>query len=403
MQLLERSLRRVLKCAAVGLVASTAVAWSLLPVMAQSTTPATQPAVVNRPRLSEQQYKQVADELRQQYTQPIDQWPAATVLEGAKFAELGLLPEITFPADNPFTREKADLGRVLFFDPRLSSSRQIACVSCNDPDLGWADGRTVAFGHDRQAGKRNTPSIMNSGYFQPLFWDGRADTLEDQAKQPIVNEIEMHATHEMAVANIAAVEGYKPLFKAAFGDDAVDIDRIAKAIATFQRTIKGGRSRFDSFLQGKSDALSDGAVRGLHLYRTAAHCINCHNGPAFTDNQFHNVGLTYYGRPFEDLGRWNITKKPEDVGAFKTPSLRNITRTGPFMHNGLFELDGVINLYNAGMPNERPKEGHPAPPPQKSKLLTPLGLNEQDRHDLIEFLQHLEEPRLRVRAPELPK
>ena len=185
------------------------------------------------------------------------------------------------------------------------------------------------------------------------------------------------------------------------------MERIAMAIATFERTIVGGRSRFDSFVTGKNkNSLADDAMRGLHLFRTTARCANCHNGPNFTDEQLHNLGLSYYGREFEDLGRYVITKKPSDVGKFKTPSLRNVARTGPYMHNGLFdELNGVLSMYNAGMPTLRRRESQesdPLFPDHKDPLLKPLGLNAHDKADLIAFLESLTEPRQCVRPPQLP-
>ena len=346
----------------------------------------------------------VAD-LRAAYLKPPAEWPKPTIDAEAKFTELGLLPPMEHPADNPFSQEKADLGKQLFFDPRLSGSQQIACASCHDPDLAWADGRTAAFGHGRQVGQRNTPTVMNSGYSKSQFWDGRVYSLESQARMPIVNEIEMHSSPDAIAAAINAIPGYRSQFKAIFGVDEVSFDEIAKAIACFERTIVGGRSDFDKFLKGDADALSDAAVRGLHIFRTTGRCLNCHNGPALSDNEFHNIGLTYYGRKYEDLGRYKVTKNPADVGKFKTPSLRNVTKTAPYMHNGFFELDGVINMYNGGGPNVQPKdEAQKNDPnfPVKSPMVRKLNLSARDRADLKAFLESLEEPKLRVRPPELP-
>lgn len=361
-----------------------------------------------RPAQTDEQYAALAKDLREKYSQPQDKWPEATIDPGleAGYQEIGRLPDVTFPKDNPFSAEKAELGKTLFFDPRLSGSRQVACASCHDPDLGWADGRTVAFGHERQTSKRNAPSIMNSGYHAPLFWDGRAKTLEEQALGPILDEGEMHGGKpEEVVATINSVPDYRARFKEVFGTEEVSLDLIAKAIATFERTINGGRSKFDNFVAGRNpDAMGDDAIRGLHLFRTDARCANCHMGANFSDNKLHNLGLSYYGRAFEDLGQYNVTKNPEDVGKFRTPSLRNITRTGPYMHNGLFELEGVLNLYNAGMPNLKRKAGQENDPlfPTKSPHLRVLNLNEHDKADLIAFLRALEEPRQRVRPPKLP-
>jgi cytochrome c peroxidase len=373
--------------------------------MSQATRPATQPArAPTRPTLTEQQYQVMANELRAAYTKPQDQWPAATVEPGVEFREIGSLPPVEHPESNPFSKEKADLGKMLFFDPRLSGSGQMACASCHDPDLGWTDGRTVAFGHDRQALKRNSPTLLNSGHNTFQFWDGRAQTLEEQAVMPILADDEMRAAPEVVVSRIATELEYRKAFRDVFGDEKISLDRIAKALATFQRTIVGGRSQFDQFLGGKKQSLSDEAIRGLHLFRTEARCINCHSGPNFTDNQFHDLGLSYFGRKLEDLGRYNATRRPEDVGKFKTPTLRNITRTPPYMHNGLFDLDGVLNMYNAGMPTLTPttRQAGDAMFPTKSHLLKELNLSRQELEDLRAFLASLEEPRRRVRAPDLP-
>ena len=345
-----------------------------------------------------------AAKLREVYQRPAAEWPAPQVDPGVEWRELGLLPAAVPPADNPTTKEKAELGKKLFFDPRVSGSGQLACASCHDPDLGWADGRTTAYGHRREPLKRNAPSIMNLAYMPSIFWDGRAGSLEDQARQVILNPSEMSATPDQVARDLTAVPEYREAFKAIFGMDQVDLDSAAKAIAAFERTIVGGRSDFDKFLRGDREAMSDDALLGLDLFRGKARCINCHNGPALSDGQFHDLGLSYYGRGLEDLGRYKVTSKAEDVGRFRTPSLRNVAATGPYMHNGLFELTGVLNMYNAGMATLRRKPEQAADPlfPTKSPLLKPLGLNKQELGDLKAFLESLTEPKLRVRAPALP-
>ena len=365
-----------------------------------ATRPTTRPArLPPREMLSPAAYLDLAAKLRETYSKPPAEWPAATIDPGVDAKEIGRRPRVPFPEDNPFTKEKALLGRALFFDPRLSGSGQIACASCHDPDLGWADGRTVAFGHDRQPTKRNAPSLMNSAFNAPYFWDGRAATLEEQALEPIAAATEMAGAGGEVVKRLGGVGEYRKMFAAAFGSEDVTMPKVAQAVATFERTLAAGRSRFDAFLAGRKDALSDEAVRGLHLFRTDARCMNCHHGPNFTDGQFHDLGLSFYGRTLQDLGRYELTKKPEDVGRFKTPTLRNVGRTAPYMHNGLFEMPGVLNLYNAGMPTLRRRAGQENDPlfPMKSPLLKPLGLNRQDLEDLTAFLESLNEPKLRIR------
>lgn len=354
-----------------------------------------------RPELSPEQAAARAAELRTAYTKPPADWPKPTLDPGVEHRELGLLPEPPHPKANPFLKDKAELGKALFFDGRLSGARQAACASCHDPDLSWADGRTTSFGHDRKPLKRNAPSIMNVAFLPAYFWDGRAASLEDQAKAVLANPDEMRADEKDTVARLKKVKGYPELFEKVFGEKDVTIDQVAKAIACFERTVTGGQSRFDAFLRGKPNALSDAEVRGLHLFRTDARCLNCHNGPALSDGKFHNVGLSYYGREFEDLGRFRVTHARADVGAFKTPPLRNVGRTAPYMHNGLFALDGVLRMYNAGMPTLRRNAKQKDDPnfPTKSPLLKPLGLNKQDLADLEAFLRCLDEPARRVRPP----
>ena len=340
--------------------------------------------------------------LRTTYAEPAA-WPKPTLDDGVMLRELGLLPAVEHPKANPFTKAKAELGKALFFDGRLSASGQTACVSCHDPDLAWGDGRTSSFGHDRKHLKRNAPTLMNCAFLPVLFWDGRAASLEEQAKSVLNNADEMRYEETVAVARLKAIPGYAKAFTDAFASDAMTTDRIADAIACFERTLVGGRSRFDQFLKGKPDVLTDAEVRGLHLFRTDARCLNCHSGPTLSDGKFHDIGLSYYGRTFEDLGRFRITKQAEHVGSFRTPSLRNVAKTGPYMHNGLFELDEILRLYNAGMPTIRRTAKHEGDPlfPVKSPHLKPLGLNKTDLADLEAFLNALSEPPRKTRPPTL--
>jgi cytochrome c peroxidase len=352
-----------------------------------------------------EQYAAQAKALRAAYSKPPAQWPKANVDEGVEFVELGLLTRKPgFPADNPHSKEKEELGRMLFYDPRLSGSGSIACASCHEAELGWSDGRAVSFGHERSSLARNSPTLNNVGYRKGFFWDGRAATLEEQALEPIAAAKEMNAKPEVTLARLAEQAEYRRRFKEVFGEERITLARVAQAIATFERTIVSRPSDFDRFLRGDAGALSDAAVRGLHLFRTDARCANCHMGPLLTDDKFHNLGLSYYGRTLQDLGRYEVTKDPKDVGKFRTPSLRNVTRSGPYMHNGLFDLDGVLRMYNAGMATLRRKPHQVNDPlfPTKSPLLRPLALNRRDLADLRAFLESLEELRLRVRPPELP-
>ena len=356
--------------------------------------------------LTEKQYLEQATQLREIYSRPATEWPKPNLDPTVAQREIGKLPEPEFPADNAFSKEKEALGRTLFFDPRLSGSGQIACASCHDPDLAWADGRTVSFGHSRTPLKRNAPSILFAAYNKPLFWDGRADTLEDQFHNPVESAVEMNARADVIVQRLDAVPEYRQQFKDVFGADHVTMGDAARAVATFERSLAklAGRSKFDKFMAGDTKALSDAQVRGLHLFRTSARCMNCHSGPTFTDNQFHDLGLSYYGRKFEDRGRYEVTKDPKDVGRFRTPTLRNVERTAPYMHTGMFNLKGTVAAYNTGMATLTPTTMQKSDPlfPRKDPLLKRLGLGSLEMEDLTEFLKSLSEPPLRIRPPELP-
>ena len=360
-----------------------------------------------RPLLSGAQYRELAELLRAVYAGSADQWPKPHVDEGVEFVELGLMPaETPYPEDNPPDDAKAELGKLLFFDGRLSGPGQMSCASCHVAELGWGDGRARSLGHGAHQLTRNTPSMLNSAFMPKLFWDGRADSLEDLVVAVLTNIKEMNATPDQTVQAVAAIPGYVERFDAVFGKDSVTLENIAKAMATHIRTVRSEpSSAFDRFLMGDMKQLSDSAIRGMHLFRTDARCVNCHNGPMLTDNRFHDLGLSYYGRKFEDLGRYEITKDKADVGKFKTPSLRNVGRTAPYMHVGFFDLKGVVNMYNAGMATLKRKPEQADDPlfPTKSERLEPLHLNEQDRADLVAFLESLTERRRRDLVPTLPE
>jgi len=331
--------------------------------------------------------------LRLVYAQPIDHWPAPHVDAGASWQELAALPPTPpEPADNPATPEKIALGERLFHDPRLSRSGQIACASCHERDLGWADGRKVAFGHDRQRGRRNAPSVAMSAWTQPLFWDGRAASLEEQALMPIEDPLEMAFTLPELEQRLNHDPDYPELFASVFAERRISADNLARALAAYQRSLSPRNDRFDRFLDGQRHLLNDQQLLGLHLFRTRARCMNCHSGPALSDNRFHNLGLHFYGRARQDLGRYEVTGNPADIGAFRTPTLRGVGRTGPYMHNGLLpQLRGIVNMYNNGMPRPKPTPAQLDDPlfPQPDPLLKPLALTAQEIDAVSAFLDML--------------
>lgn len=353
--------------------------------------------------------KPLLDSLRYLYERSPDRWPKASLDSGVAHIELGVLPGSPLDPYKDSLQPLIDLGKTLFFDPRLSGSEQISCSSCHAPDLGWADGRAVAVGHDHQRGKRNTQSVKNSWFYTTYFWDGRASSLENQAPNPIENPIEMHQDFEKLPAKIAEIKGYQPLFTQAYGDPSVTQDRIANALATFQRTITSGVSDFDYFLAGLGNRLTDQQIHGLHLFRTKGNCMNCHNGPMMSDNKFHNLNTTFYkDEQREDLGLYEFTKNPEDVGKFRTPGLRNVMNTGPWFHNGIFkDMRVVMTQYNMGMRMlgaviTSPSREEPMKPVISPHVRT-LSLNLEEINAIIAFMESLSESPGEFDFPELPK
>lgn len=323
--------------------------------------------------------------------QPL-QWPRPILQPDAVFTEFGPTPQLIHAPDNPSTSEKITFGRMLFNDPRLSGSGQIACASCHNRELGFGDGISTSFGHDRQRGRRNALPLYAVPWMRMLFWDGRASSLEEQALASITNPLEMAADPEVAVSKIAADELYTAVFSRAFGDQTMAPEHIAQALAAFLRTHKPRYSKWDRVMRDGTKVLNDQELLGLHLFRSKAGCANCHNGPLFTDQRFHNIGLSYYGRRLQDLGRYEITHNAADVGAFRTPSLRGISRTAPYMHNGVFpHLRGIVNFYNAGgvQLRRRPEQADDPLFPTTSLILKPLKLTKEEREALIAFLETL--------------
>lgn len=346
------------------------------------------------------------DSLRKVYAKPSSEWPKAHVDSGVNFVELSKILPSPIDLKNDSVAQVVELGKLLFFDPRLSGSNQISCSSCHAPDLNWSDGRRVSIGHDHLANIRNAPSLENVWFLKNLFWDGRSNTLEHQAESPVVAHNEMNQDLKSLPKKLSKIKGYKPYFLNAFGSDKITNERIFQSLSTFQKTIVSRKTNFDKFLEGNQKALTDEQVLGLHLFRTKSRCINCHNGPYFTDNDFHNVGLTYFKRKYEDLGRYEITKDPQDVGKFKTPGLRNVMKTGPWFHNGLFpEMEGIINMYDMGMPVQIVKPGQENDPllPKNDKLLRGLRMSAAERKALIAFLEALSSPTVAIRVEKLPQ
>jgi cytochrome c peroxidase len=269
--------------------------------------------------------------------------------------------------------------------------------------LGWGDGRRRSFGHDRERGLRNAPSLLNAGHWTSLFWDGRAGSLEEQALGPLQDASEMNETLATLGAELSTYPGYQEAFAAAFGVANIDAERVTIALAAFERTLRSRTSRFDQFVKGNYAALSEQDLRGLDLFRTKARCMNCHNGPLFSDQKFHNQGSHLYGRTGEDLGLYALTGKWEDAGKFRTPMLRDITFTGPYFHHGnIAELREIMQMYNSGMPQVIPRNvlNEVDRIPVHDRLLQPLKLTEAEIDDLLAFMGAISTRPQAVRIPE---
>lgn len=263
------------------------------------------------------------------------------------------LPPVPLPADNPPTAETIRLGRRLFYDPVLSVDNTVACATCHDPDFGFTDGKPVSEGIQSRQGEYNSPTLFNAAYYSDFFWDGRAASLEAQTEGPVQSPTEMGHTLEGVASQLMADPTYRAEFEKAFGPGDITYTMVEKAIASFERTIISGNSPFDRYFYGGDEAaISQAAKRGFEIYRDPkkGNCATCHPTGLFTDLKFHNTGIAADQEGnLVDLGRNEISEEEKDKGAFKTPSLRNVALTAPYMHEGsLKTLKEVIDYYVKG-------------------------------------------------------
>lgn len=311
------------------------------------------------------------------------------------------LPPVPWPAEYPYHPERAALGRLLFFDRQLSSDGTVACATCHDPARAFTDGAPVSTGIRGRRGTRSAPSLVNRAYSRLQFWDGRAASLEEQVREPLANPAEMTldpdpaTAHAACVARLRAVPGYAPRFAAAFGSPAVTLERISLAIAAFERTLLSGNSLYDRYRAGDRSALSAAQARGLALFSGKAGCADCHMGSQLTDGAFINTGVSWSRTP-RDPGRAGVTQAAEDTGAFKTPTLREIERSAPYMHDGsLRTLADVVEFYDRGGGAN----------PYLDERMRPLRLSPAEKEDLVAFLRALggEGWQHALAPPELPR
>lgn len=296
---------------------------------------------------------------------------------------------IPTPSDNQLTPERIELGKSLFFDPRLSSTNWISCASCHNPALGWGDGLPLGFGHGMKQLPRHVPTIINSAFFSTQFWDGRSDSLESQALGPMSAPGEMNQDLHALSGEIAKIDGYKSIFARAYPGEQVSPGTIAKAIASFERTIISRNSAFDRWRIGDETAINAEARRGFEVFNGKANCNACHSGFNFSDDGFHNIGVTG-----TDEGRFAVSKIKINQGAFKTPGLRDVSRTGPYMHNGMYRtLEEVVEHYDRGGDVKENLDPN----------MKPLNLTPQEKIDLVEFMKTLDGEPIQLIVPRLPQ
>ena len=292
----------------------------------------------------------------------------------------GLDQTRVIPESNPLKSEVVELGRKIFFDPILSEDNSVSCASCHQPEYAFASNNALAIGIDGKVGRRNSPTLVNRAFGKSFFWDGRAESLEEQALIPIASEIELGSSVEGALKRIKANKEYVQLFEKAFGKDGITDKNLAKALAAFQRTLLMGDSPVDQFQSANYGALTDEERQGLWIYESRGGCWKCHNGGNYSDEEFHNTGVSY-GNPKRDKGLSEFTSKSKDDFKFKTPTLRGVALTAPYFHDGSAKtLEEVVEFYSkGGAPDDKTLD------PKMKKL----DLSEEDKKHLVAFLKAL--------------
>ncbi len=296
---------------------------------------------------------------------------------------------IPFPSSNPYTPEKAALGKALFFEPRLSGGENLTCASCHNPSFGWEERTRTAIGSQNTRLPRHAPTILDTAWLKSFFWDGRAIDAEHQAKGPITAPAEMNLPLDQAVARLSAIPEYQARFARIFPDQGITGTTIVAAIATFERTVVSSYAPFDAWVDGDDRAVSPAAKRGFAIFTGKAHCSACHSGWSFTDGNFHDIGTSD-----TDIGRAAID--PSNIlnrYAFKTPSLRDTALRAPYMHDGQYAtLEEVVRHYENLPPNR----------PSRSPLLQPIHLSSAEITDIVAFLETLTGSKQAMSLPVLP-
>ena len=304
-----------------------------------------------------------------------------------------ILGDVPYPADNAPNAARVELGQRLFFDPRMSGDGNMSCATCHNPALGWSDGQATARGVKSSVLGRASPTVFNTGYNTIQMWDGRKKSLEDQAMGPMQANVEMNMDIAKLFQWIGGNEGYKALFAKAYPGEPINETTLSKAIASFERTVVSKNSPFDRWVQGDASALSAQQIEGFKVFTGKGNCVACHSGANFTDNGFHNLGLASWGMSEPDMGRYALKPVKAMKGAFKTPTVREVTRTAPYFHDGSAKtLMDVVEHYDRGGDVKT----------NLSPNMKPLGLTMQEKQALVAFMESLTSPFLPVTLLELP-
>ena len=334
---------------------------------------------------------------------------------------LGVLPPVTMPDDNPMTSAKAELGKILFFDRRLSGNGFVSCATCHAPNAGWGDGNALSLGYPGTLHWRNSQTIINTAYQAKLFWGGEKTSLEAQAKSAWTGNIAGNLDPIMAEETLRQIPDYVQRFREVFGTESPKFDDALRALAAFEATVNSRNVPFDNYLRGNQEAMSDAALRGAELFVGKARCIVCHGGTLLTDQSYHNTGVPQnpafesdplrqitlrfqyrargvpeevYRSADRDLGLYYTTKQDSDRGKFRTPPLREVGQTGPYMHNGVFEtLTEVVEFYNDGGGQN----------PNLDPLVRPLGLTSDEIADVVAFLHSVTGDPIIIQPPDMPE
>jgi len=305
--------------------------------------------------------------------------------------------EVPQPADNKLTPEKIELGKLLYFDTRLSTSEKISCATCHHPKHGWSDEIPTpkAVGHEGAVGPRNSPVVLNTAYQNRQFWDGRARTLEQQALGPIEADVEMNMSLDVLIPKLNKIKGYQRLFKKAYPESkgVITKDFLAKAIASFERTVLSTEAPFDKYAKGDKKAISKEAKNGFELFRSKAHCMDCHDGFNFSDGSFHNIGLNDGELSGKELGRYLVKRRAAWYGVMKTPTLRDIAKSYPYFHDGsVATLEEATAICSSGGRYDHNVKN-------KSTFMIDRKLSKSEIADIVAFMNTLSGPDMDLKIP----